>query len=140
MKLTRRKTLALGSGTIVAAGCVSLPAFASPYGEAIAALTAGAEPREGGIILSLPDVADDGHRVFVEISAPGARSIKLLADDNPAPTVAHFCFGPFSGARKVSTRIRLARTQNVTALAEMEDGTLRIVTRHIEVVVGGCGA
>lgn len=55
-------------------------------------------------------------------------------------------FGALSAEQQFATRIRLARTQEVTALARMQDGTVRQVSQHVDVdvdvvvVVGGCGA
>ena len=37
------------------------------------------------------------------------------------------------------TRIRLAKSQNVIAVAEMADGSFRRASRKIAVTVGGCG-
>ncbi|WP_300035553.1 thiosulfate oxidation carrier protein SoxY [uncultured Roseobacter sp.] len=141
MKLTRRHTLVIGTGALVATGLVGAPAQASLFEEAYAALTGNAPVIEGGVTLTLPAVAEDGYTVPLGVSAPGeAVAITVLAEHNPAPRVARFRFGPLSGARDVSTRIRLARTQTVVALAEMPDGSFRIARTHVDVTLGGCGA
>ncbi|WP_112322158.1 thiosulfate oxidation carrier protein SoxY [Oceanibium sediminis] len=139
MELTRRKILAIGSGTLALAGLPGLPAFANPAQEAIALLTGGAEIGEGGVTLTLPEMAADGGTVPLEVSAPGAVSIAIFAERNPEPGVVTFTFGPLSGSRSVSTRIRLAETQEVTALATMEDGSFQMAKAHVDVTVGGCG-
>jgi len=77
--------------------------------------------------------------VPVEVSAPGAVSIMLLATGNPTPGAATFNFGPLAGSQSASTRIRLAKTQNVMAVAKMADGSFVQVTQEVKVTIGGCG-
>jgi sulfur-oxidizing protein SoxY len=65
--------------------------------------------------------------------------VLIVADGNPRGGVATFHFTPASGVAEASTRIRLAETQNVTAIAKMNDGTLFMDTRAVKVTIGGCG-
>ncbi|MAM23869.1 MAG: thiosulfate oxidation carrier protein SoxY [Rhodobacteraceae bacterium] len=137
MTFTRRETLALGLG---AAALAAMPgaSFASTE-EAIAAFTGGAEVGEGGIELTTPEIAENGNTVPVEVSAPGATSIMLLATGNPNPDVGTFNFGPLAGSRSASTRIRLAQSQDVIAIARMEDGSFARTSAPVKVTIGGCG-
>jgi sulfur-oxidizing protein SoxY len=139
MDLTRRKALALGTGTLAIAALTGLPAFASLTDEAITAMTGGADVTEGGIELIAPEIAENGNTVPVEVSAPGAVEIALFASGNPTPAVATFKFGPLAGSRSGSTRIRLAKTQDVVAIAKMEDGSFRKASATVKVTIGGCG-
>lgn len=139
MELTRRKMLAIGSGTLALAGLTGLPALASLTDEAVSALTGGAELGEGAITLTAPEIAENGNTVPIEVDAPGAVEITLFADGNPVPNVATFKFGPLSASRSASTRIRLARTQNVVAIAKMEDGSFQMAKAEVKVTIGGCG-
>lgn len=139
MDLTRRKALALGTGTLAIAALTGLPAFASLTDEAITAMTGGADVTEGGIDLIAPEIAENGNTVPVEVSAPGAVEIALFASGNPTPAVATFKFGPLAGSRSGSTRIRLAKTQDVVAIAKMEDGSFRKASATVKVTIGGCG-
>ena len=139
MELTRRKMLAIGSGTFALASLTGLPALASLTDEAIAALTGGAELGEGAITLTAPEIAENGNTVPIGVDAPGAVEITLFADGNPVPAVATFVFGPLSASRSASTRIRLARTQNVVAVAKMEDGSFQMAKAEVKVTIGGCG-
>jgi sulfur-oxidizing protein SoxY len=139
MELTRRKILAIGAGTLAFASLAGLPAFASLTDDAIVAMTGGADVTEGGIDLIAPEIAENGNTVPIEVSAPGAVEIALFAAGNPTPAVATFKFGPMAGARSGSTRIRLAKTQEVIAIAKMEDGTFRQVSATVKVTIGGCG-
>jgi sulfur-oxidizing protein SoxY len=127
----------MGLGAVAALS--SFPAFASLTDDAIAALTGGADLIEGGIDLTAPEIAENGNTVPIEVSAPGAVSITLLAAGNPNPDVATFNFGPLAGSRAGSTRIRLSKTQDVIAIAKMEDGTFHRASATVKVTIGGCG-
>ena len=139
MELSRRKILAMGAGTFALSAVTGLPAFASKADEAIAALTGGADLGEGAITLTAPEIAENGNTVPIEVAAPGAKSITLFADGNPVPAVATFAFGALSPTRSASTRIRLATTQNVVAIAQMEDGSFQRASANVKVTIGGCG-
>ena len=139
MKLNRREALALGAGTTAAIAFGAFPARASLTDDAIAAFTGGADVTEGGIDLTAPEIAENGNTVPVEVSADGAAAIMMLATGNPNPAVGTFNFGPLAGSRSASTRIRLAKTQDVTAVARMEDGSFRQVSATVKVTIGGCG-
>ncbi|MBT8412382.1 MAG: thiosulfate oxidation carrier protein SoxY, partial [Octadecabacter sp.] len=106
MSMTRRETLFLAMGSAVAA-TLPFKAFAEADA-AIAAFTGGATVGSEGITLIAPEIAENGNTVPVEVSAPGAESIMILAAGNPTPGVATFNFGPLAGAQSASTRIRLA--------------------------------
>ena len=75
----------------------------------------------------------------VEVSAEGAKSVTVFAPGNPNPGVVTFMFGPLAGAHTASTRIRLAETQDLVAVAEMNDGSYRMARRQVKVTIGGCG-
>ncbi|MEP1198802.1 thiosulfate oxidation carrier protein SoxY [Tateyamaria sp.] len=139
MELTRRKLLVLGSGAMALSGLTGLPAFASLTDDAIAELTGGADLGEGAVTITAPEIAENGNTVPIEVSAPGAVAITLYASGNPVPNVATFKFGPLSGSRNASTRIRLAGTQDVIAVAEMEDGSFQKASANVKVTIGGCG-
>ncbi|MEL7514643.1 MAG: thiosulfate oxidation carrier protein SoxY [Pseudomonadota bacterium] len=138
MALTRRYFLVTGTGALAAAG-LGLPALASATDDAIAAFTGGAPVADGGVTLTAPEIAENGNTVPIEVDAPGASEIIILADGNPLPGVATFMFGPMAAARSGSTRIRLAGTQNVIAVAKMEDGTFAKAQAAVKATIGGCG-
>ncbi|MDA5094542.1 thiosulfate oxidation carrier protein SoxY [Aliiroseovarius sp. KMU-50] len=137
MKFTRREALALGLGATAVA---MLPMRASAAAdEAIAAFTGGAEIGEGGLTLTAPEIAENGNTVPVSVDAPGASAIIILATGNPTPGVAQFNFGPAAGSQAASTRIRLAGTQDVVAIAKMADGSFVQAKSIVKVTIGGCG-
>jgi len=137
MKLTRRDAIALGAGAVVVAG---LPVqAAAPGDDLIAAFTGGADLAEGGVEINAPEIAENGNTVPIEVSAEGAAEIMVLALGNPTPPVATFKFGPLAASHNASTRIRLAQTQELVAIAKMNDGTFSKASATVKVTIGGCG-
>ena len=137
MEFSRRDTLALGAG-VVALTILPFQATAAAD-DMIAAFTGGADVAEGGVTLTAPEIAENGNTVPVSVSAEGAEAILLLAAGNPTPDVATFKFGELSGSQSASTRIRLAGTQDVVAVAKMADGTFARASSTVKVTIGGCG-
>lgn len=137
MQFTRRETLALGAG---AALVTVLPFHAhAAVEDYVAEFTGGAEVAEGGITLTAPEIAENGNTVPIEVSAEGASEIMVLAAGNPTPPVANFKFGPLAGSHSASTRIRLAATQDVIAIAKLADGSFARTSKEVKVTIGGCG-
>jgi sulfur-oxidizing protein SoxY len=80
----------------------------------------------------------------VSVDAPMAADdyvseILVVADGNPNPGVATFQFAPLSGKAEASTRVRLATTQNIIAVAKTSKGELFINQKLVKVTIGGCG-
>lgn len=139
MGLTRRNMMLAGTSAFAVATFCGIPVLASAVDEHIAAFTGGADTVAGAIELDAPEIAENGNTVPITVSAPGASSIMILAAGNPVPAVATFNFGPMSAARSGSTRIRLAKTQDVIAVAKMEDGSFQTTQATVKVTIGGCG-
>ncbi|WP_289151089.1 thiosulfate oxidation carrier protein SoxY [uncultured Salipiger sp.] len=138
MNLTRRKTLALGGAAALAA-LLPKGAAAATSEEWIAEFTGGADMADSGLELTAPEIAENGNTVPIEVSAPGASEILVLATGNPTPGVAKFTFGALAASQYASTRIRLAGTQDVVAIAKLADGTFAKASKTVKVTIGGCG-
>ncbi len=140
MNLSRRQALAFG-GAVVTVSLIPID-FAKAASDAtmadIKTFTGGASVAEGGIELTTPEIAENGNTVPISVSAPGAVSIMILADGNPNPGVATFHFSDMAEP-SAATRIRLAGTQNVIAVAKMADGSFTQTSRSVKVTIGGCG-
>ena len=136
---TRRDVLLL-SASAAAAGLIPAGAAEASNGvwQAIDEVTGGALRLEGGVLLDAPEIFDNGGAVPIRVVAEGARRIALFNDGNPNPGVAEFTFGRLVQP-EATIRIRLAQSQTVYAVAEMEDGTFREASQKIAVTVGGCG-
>jgi sulfur-oxidizing protein SoxY len=137
MKLTRRETLVMGMG---AAAAMVLPFRVSAAVEDdIAAFAGGADIMEGGVTLTAPEIAENGNTVPISVDAPGAVAVAVYAAGNPVPGVVTFNFGPLAASQSASTRIRLAGTQDVIAVAKMADGSVYRAQQTVKVTIGGCG-
>jgi sulfur-oxidizing protein SoxY len=145
MRPTRRQALTLSAGAAVS--LLAGRGLATPQeAEAeIAAFASGKTPQSGGITLDLPDAAEDGNAVALSVSVDSpmlsdnyVAEVLILADGNPRPRVATFHFTAMSGRAEATTRIRLARSQNVIVLAKTNDGRLLAARKHVAVTIGGC--
>lgn len=138
MELTRRNAIVLGASALFAAGLPKLGAAAASE-DVIAAFTGGADVGAGDIELTAPEIAENGNTVPIEVSSGSAAEILVLAMGNPTPNVATFKFGKLAASRSASTRIRLAGTQDVVAIAKLEDGSFVQASSTVKVTIGGCG-
>ncbi len=137
MQFTRRSAILAGAGAFMVAG---LPLRAATKAdEVIAAFTGGAQIGAGDITLTAPEIAENGNTVPIEVSSNSAVEILVLAMGNPTPNVATFKFGKLAASRAASTRIRLAGTQDVLAIAKLEDGSFVQASSTVKVTIGGCG-
>jgi sulfur-oxidizing protein SoxY len=144
--LNRREALAAGGAFAAGLGAAPAPARASnDYAEQIRAFTGGMEPVEARLKLELPELAENGNTVPLAVSVEGPASsgshvqeILVVAPANPNARVARFSFSPQS-LPEAATRIRLAESQSVIAVAKMSDGTFFSAARPIKVTIGGCG-
>lgn len=148
MTLTRREALGLTAGAAAFLTLGSRFAFAATpeTDEAIKVFTGGSTPASGKISLTAPEIAENGNTVPVSVSVDSpmtadnyVQSVVILAEGNPNPEVATFHFTAASGSAEAKTRIRLAKTQNVIAVAKMSDGTTFMDIKEVKVTIGGCG-
>ncbi|MEM5582630.1 MULTISPECIES: thiosulfate oxidation carrier protein SoxY [unclassified Roseibium] len=148
MTFTRRQVFGLtaGAATVLAFNPTLSFAMTDKTDAAIKAFTGGAAPTEGTVSLDTPEIAENGNTVPVGVSVDSpmtadsyVESVLILADGNPSPAVATFHFTAMSGAAEAKTRIRLAKTQDVIAVARMNDGSTFIDRKEVKVTIGGCG-
>ena len=138
MDFTRRETMAMAAGAALVT-VMPFRANAATVDELINAFTGGADVADGGVDLTAPEIAENGNTVPIEVAAAGASSIMVLAAGNPTPPVATFNFGPLAAAQRAATRIRLAGTQDVVAVAKLADGSFARTSKEVKVTIGGCG-
>lgn len=150
MQINRRQVLAFGIGgaTLAVAGLHGSMAFAAAEDaeKLIAEFTGGKTPASGKITLTAPEIAENGNTVPVSVSVESAMSgddvaeaVIIIAEGNPGPAVATFHFTEMSGAAAATSRIRLAKTQNVIAVARMKNGDVFMDKKQVKVTIGGCG-
>lgn len=120
----------------------AVPAFE----QALDAILGDAKPLPGKIALEIPEIAENGNTVPYAITidspmtpADHIKTIHVLAAANPLPNVASFGLTPLAGRAYVSSRMRLAKTQDVVILAELNSGKFIVSKRAVKVTIGGCG-
>ena len=140
----RRALCAIGAGACL---LIVRPAAATPE-ELAAALREmfGDRPiTPGRVKLDIPRLAENGNLVPVVLSVDSpmseqdyVASLHVFAERNPLPRILDVELGPLNGRARIVTRIRLAVSQQVRAVAVMSDGTLWSAAADVEVTVGGC--
>jgi len=147
--LSRRTALALGASS-AAFTFIGLSedasAAAKEAADMMAKFTGGKTVQQGKVSIELPEIAENGNTVPLSISVDApmtadnyVRDILVVADGNPNPGVATFQFSPLSGKAEASTRIRLAATQNIIAVAKTSKGEFFTSQKLVKVTIGGCG-
>lgn len=145
--MTTRRRLLATSGA--AAGLALLPpgarATTAMRDAAVHEITGGAPIRDEGVTLTIPGIAENGLSVYTTVTvdspmteADHVRAIHILSEKNPIARLLTFHLGPRAGVAKASTNIRLAASQEVTALVEMSDGTFRRDRKDVVVTIAAC--
>lgn len=135
--MKRRDALAAGAGLALLA--LVRPASATPaeMAAAINAFTGGVKPQTGKVTFDIAQLIDNGNAVPVTISVDSpvdnVKAIAIFTERNPQTDVAVFTLTPRSGTAAVSTRIRLATSQRLMAVARMGDGSYW--SQQVEVIV-----
>ena len=113
--------------------------------ELIKRLTGKEATESSRIRLEMPSVFSNGHGVPMTLTVDSpmtesdyVRQVHVLAPRNPILVVADFQYTPQSGRASVSTRVRLAESQNVLAVAQMSDRTVLMARAWVEVTINGC--
>jgi len=141
---SRRQLLRVGAG--LGGWLLLRPAQAGDQlQDAIHAWTGGAPVATGRVKLDIAPLVDNGNTVpvSVEVESPMSAAdhvtaIAIFNQRNPRPDVARFTLGPRAGRAYVGTRIRLATTQQLAAVARMSDGSYWLHTVEVIVTLAAC--
>jgi sulfur-oxidizing protein SoxY len=148
-QLSRREALAgIGAGLLLVSVTPIRPAFAALADAEIAIREAVGDPslaQEGRVFIDMPPLAESGNSVPITIRVDSpmtpedhVRTIWAFTPENPRPRVAVVHLGPRAGRAEFSTKIRMAKSQDVIAFARMSDGSLWTKTVNVTVTVGAC--
>lgn len=159
-KTADRRTFLVGAGALGAAAALADLGAARAQNAAATApaptnetfdgiyerLTRGRKPTEGKLNVEIPELAENGNMVPFTVSADSpmteashVTAIYVLSTENPQALIATFRFTPDSGRAAAASRMRLAKTQDVVCLAELNDGALWAKRTAVKVTIGGCG-
>ena len=108
--------------------------------EALKALGLAKPAESKDIVLTAPDIAENGAVVPIAASTtlPGVKRIAFMIEKNPTTLAGVFEFTEFVDT-SVSTRVKMAQTSNVLAVAIMGDGKVLYTQKEVKVTLGGCG-
>ena len=147
---TRRSFLSL-AGSAAVAGAVPVvtlrPLEATPamLTSAIRNVVGEAPVRTGKVKLDIPPLVENGNNVpmTVRVESPMTsteyvKSIHVFNEKNPQPNIGNFYIGPSAGRAQISTRIRLADTQKVVAIARLSDDSFWSTSVYIVVTLAAC--
>ena len=143
--IRRRRLLQAGASGLVV---LVLPATAMArptLDEAIRNFTDGAVVQVGRVRLDIPPLVENGNAVGVTLDVESAmtaedhiRRVALFNEKNPQADIAVFHLGPRAGRARLATRIRLATSQTVMAVAEMSDGSFWSSKASVIVTLAAC--
>ncbi len=143
---TRREFFGLAGGAAMLVVTLR-PAEATPtmLASAIRNVVGTATVQTGKVKLEIPPLVENGNTVpmTVSVASPMApedhvRSIHVFNEKNPQPNIGNFYLGPQAGRAQVSTRIRLADSQKVVAIARLSDGTFWSASVDVVVTLAAC--
>jgi sulfur-oxidizing protein SoxY len=147
---SRREFLVLACGALSGAAHAQLPPDIqakrkAAADEALRKVTGGAELRPGKVKLDIPPLIDNGNAVPLTVTVDSpmtekdyVKAIHVLTEKNPQPNVVSVHLGPRAGRASVTTRVRLADTQTVTAIAQLSDGSLWVDRVPVVVTLSAC--
>ncbi|PYM12274.1 MAG: SoxY-related AACIE arm protein [Candidatus Rokuibacteriota bacterium] len=137
----------LAAGLGVASAVHVRPAHATPAAmhDAVRQVVGTARVTPGRVKLDLPPLSENGNTVPLTVTvespmteADHVRVIHVFTEKNPRPDVVAFHIGPRAGRANISTRIRLADTQTVTAIAQLSDGSFWSGSANVVVTLAAC--
>ncbi len=148
--MTTRRDFLVAAGSL--AGAVPLASFtgearATPaaMAEAIRKVTGGASVRAGRVRLILPPLIDNGNSVSLAVAVESpmtpsdhVKAIHVFTEKNPLPNVVSVYLGPRMGRASIATRVRIADTQTVTAIAALSDGSFWSGSVNVVVTLSAC--
>jgi len=143
---SRRRAL----GVLAAGTCLLLikPAMATPdeLATTLRETFGDRSINRGRVKLEMPRLAENGSVVPVSVrvdspmtSQDYVKSIHIFASENHLPRVLEVQLGPYNGKGVFSSRVRVARSQPITAVAVMSDDTVWSAAVNVEVVTSECG-
>lgn len=116
------------------------------FEETLNKVLGGKKAEEAKINIELPEIAENGNTVPYTITvespmtdADYVKALHVLSSGNPSPNIATYYFSPLAGQAFASSRMRLAKTQDIYAVAELSNGSFLIGKRNVKVTIGGCG-
>lgn len=113
--------------------------------KAIQEITGGKPIIDGKVKLVIPPLVENGNLVVLKLSVDSpmtaenyVKSVHVIAEGNPLPNIFTVHFTPRSGTANITTRVRLADSQTVWAIAQMSDGSFYQGSAETLVTLSAC--
>ena len=145
--MTSRREFLIAAAGGIGLATVSRPARATPAAmqDAARKVTGGAPLRSGRVKLDVPPLIDNGNSVPLSVAvespmtpADHVKAIHVFSERNPLPNVVSIHLGPHAGRARIATRVRLADSQTVLAIAELSDGSYWTDSAQVVVTLSAC--
>ncbi len=150
VELRRRDFLIRSGGVVAAAATVALlpaTARATPQAmqEAIRKIVGEGRLQQGRVKLDVPPLVENGNTVPLTVAVESpmtatdhVKAVHIVNEKNPQPQVISVTIGPRAGRATLSTRIKLADSQQIVAVAEMSDGSFWSASADVIVTIAAC--
>ena len=142
---SRRNFLIAAGGLGLGAGGGSVFATPAAMQDAIRTVVGNAPVRRGRVKLDMPPLIDNSNSVSLSVAvespmtpADHVKAIHVFTEKNPLPNVVSVFLGPRAGRASIATRVRIADTQTVTAIAEFSDGSFWSGSASVVVTLSAC--
>ncbi len=141
------KTMSIAVSAVAVAPAITVKkaqAEADKFQEALMKITGGKKTTPSDkVVLRVPEIAENGAVVPIKVSVnlpiEQIKAVHVFAKDNPNPYIFSVYFTPQNGKAFINTRIKLAKTTTVHAVAELNDGSFLETSQKVKVTIGGCG-
>ena len=144
---TTRRSFLIGAGGLAFVTVLPREGRATPEAmkAAIKKVIGDVPLRKGKVRLDVPPIVENGNSVTLEVSVDSpmtagdhVKAIHVFNEKNPQPNIIGARLGPRAGRAQLSTRVRLADSQNLIAIAEMSDGTFYSDDVDVVVTIAAC--
>jgi sulfur-oxidizing protein SoxY len=140
-----RRALLMGVATITILPLASARATPEAMAAAIKEVAGDVAIRDGRVTLDLPPLVENGNAVPLTVAvdspmteADHVKAIHVFNEKNPQPHVLDVRLGPRNGKAALSTRIKLADSQKIVAIAEMSSGEFFSTSVNVIVTLAAC--
>lgn len=154
VRTTRRQVLAAAGAAaagaslpaaVIAPVHAQIPANPAQLAMAIRRIAGSSEVKTGKVKLDVPPLSENGNSVTMTVTVDSpmtptdyVKAIHVVSEKNPQPNVISVKLGPRAGRPEIQTRIRLADSQDIVAIAELSDGTFWQDTGNVIITLGAC--
>jgi len=144
--MTSRRSLLIAAGALALSVRPSVSdATPAQMQDAIRKVVGDAQIQRGKVKLDLPPLIDNGNVVALAVSVDSpmtptdyVKAIHVFNEKNPQPNIISVYLGPRAGRASITSRIRLADSQTIIAIAQLSDGSFWQTSQDVVVTIAAC--